>query len=527
MIARAALCSIVLMLWTADASAQHPNIRVSNPASTNPEEVTIAINPANPQNLAAGANIDYYYYSTDGGETWTQGQLSSTMGVWGDPSVTFDASGNLYFGHLSWPSSPGYWLDRIVVQKSVDGGMSWNNGVGVGENPPKQQDKEWLAADITGSIYHNNLYMAWTEFDVLGSSNPADSTRILFSRSTDAGAHWATPVRVSDVGGLCLDDDETVEGAVPAVGPNGEVYLAWAGHSLIYFDKSTDGGVTWGNDVVITTQPGGWDFAISGIYRCNGMPITACDISGSPYNGHVYVGWSDQRNGVGDTDVFLMKSTDGGATWGGFVRVNDDAPGSQQFFPWMCVDPLTGYVYFVFYDRRSTIGDATDVYVAQSSDGGATFTNYEVSDNSFIPDSGVFFGDYINIAALGGKVYPIWMRMDGTALSVWTAIIHVPTAVDDTAPIASVELMQNYPNPFNPATTVAFTLPTPGRATVTVHDAAGHLVASIADGVYPAGPTRIEWDGTDAGGRAVASGVYFCRLRAGETTRTRKMVLVR
>ena len=65
--------------------AQYPNIRVSHPASTDPEEVTISINPTNPLNLAAGANISYYYYSFDGGFTWTEGQLSSSLGVWGDP----------------------------------------------------------------------------------------------------------------------------------------------------------------------------------------------------------------------------------------------------------------------------------------------------------------------------------------------------------------------------------------------------------------------------------------------------------
>jgi hypothetical protein len=223
-------------LLPATVSSQWLNVQVSNPGSTDPEEVVISINPTDPLNLAAGANITYYYYSMDGGYTWTEGSLTSTYGVWGDPCVTFDALGNLYFAHLSWPDqTPGDWLDRIVVQKSTNGGMSWSDGVGVGHNPPRDQDKEWITADMTGSIYHNNLYMAWTEFDAIGSSNPADSTRILFSYSTDHGASWSAPLRVSDVGGDCADSDDTVEGAVPAVGPNGEVYLVWAGHNNIYY----------------------------------------------------------------------------------------------------------------------------------------------------------------------------------------------------------------------------------------------------------------------------------------------------
>ena len=59
--------------------------------------------------------IDFYYYSFDGGFTWTEGRLTSTLGVWGDPCVIFDAEGNLYYSHLSNPQD-GDFIDRIVVQ---------------------------------------------------------------------------------------------------------------------------------------------------------------------------------------------------------------------------------------------------------------------------------------------------------------------------------------------------------------------------------------------------------------------------
>ena len=399
------------------------NILVSLPGNIRPEEVSICINPVNPDNLAAGSNLNFYYYSTDGGWTWTEGRMTSTLGVWGDPSLVFDARGNLYFGHLSLPLE-GDFIDRIVVQKSVDGGRTWNDGAGMGLNPPKDQDKEWLGVDTTNSPYRNNIYSAWTEFDRYGSADPNDRTRILLSRSTDSGAHWSETVLISDVTGNCLDSDNTVEGAVPAVGPQGEVYLSWSGPLGIMFDKSPDGGQTFGKDIFVTTTPGGWDFNIPGIYRCNGMPITVCDTSNSPYRGNIYILWSDQRNGQLDTDVFLKKSTDGGDTWGPLVRVNDDLPGRQQFFPWMTVDQTNGHIYAVFYDRRDAYDRKTEVYVARSSDGGETFQNFKVSDFSFNPIQGIFFGDYIGIAAHNGKVYPIWARMDGIDLSIWTVIIN-------------------------------------------------------------------------------------------------------
>lgn len=405
--------------------AQIPNIRVSQPLSTDPNETSIAINPIDTSNLVSGANIRYYYYSNNGGYTWVQGNLSSPLGVWGDPCVVFDLNGHCYFGHLSNPSSGGYWIDRIVVQKSTNKGQSWSSGVGIGYNPPtKNQDKEWIAVDWTNSPFRNNIYMAWTEFDSYGSSNPQDSTRILFSRSTDGGLTWSAPVRVSDKGGDCIDEDNTVEGAVPAVGPNGEIYLAWAGPLGLVFDKSTDGGVTWNIDKVITSIPGGWDFNVHGIYRCNGLPITACDISNSPYRGTVYVNWSDQRNGTNNTDIFLVKSTDGGNIWSQPKRVNQDNTQTHQFFTWLTVDPATGYLYLVYYDRRNYTDNRTDVYLARSTDGGETFTEIRVSQSSFTPTSSIFFGDYTGIAALNGKVYPIWTRLENNQRSVWIAIFH-------------------------------------------------------------------------------------------------------
>jgi hypothetical protein len=93
------------------------------------------------------------------------------------------------------------------------------------------------------------------------------------------------PIRISDSGGDCVDSDNTVEGAVPSVGPNGEVYIVWAGPLGLVFDKSTDGGLTFGKDKVIGNMPGGWDFAIDGLDRANGMPVTGVDLSNGPNKG--------------------------------------------------------------------------------------------------------------------------------------------------------------------------------------------------------------------------------------------------
>lgn len=423
------LIAIILIAASKPIFSQYQNYRVSSTTSSDPEEVTIAINTKNPNQLAAGANIRYLYISNNGGTSWTQSNMTSSLGVWGDPCLIYDGLGNLFYAHLSNPPSPGYWIDRIVVQKSTDNGATWNQGAGIGFNSPKEQDKEWLAVDLQNTPYKNFIYTTWTEFDSYGSFNSLDSSRILFSRSTDQGNTWSVPVRVSDKGGNCIDEDLTVEGAVPTVGTNGEIYTAWSGPLGIMFDKSTDGGLTWGSDIFVSTQPGGWDFSVSGIYRCNGLPITACDTSRTFSRGNIYVLWGDQRFGTDNSDVFISKSTNGGNTWSPALKVNNDNTTRHQFFPWLTIDQTTGHLFVIFYDRRNTNGTTTDVYVAKSIDGGETFDNFKISQTSFTPTASIFFGDYTNIAAFNRKVYPIWMRMDGTALSVWNAIVHDSSAI--------------------------------------------------------------------------------------------------
>lgn len=514
------------------AFAQFSNVRISNPSSIKPEEVTIAVNPYNPSNIAAGANINFIYYSNDAGKTWSEKTLNSSFGVWGDPSVIFDAEGSLYFGHLSNPPNEiGYWIDRIVVQKSEDGGQTWDDGAGIGFSPPqKNQDKEWLAADISNSFFRNNLYMAWTEFDRYNSADPADHSRILFSRSEDHGNSWSTPIKVSEVEGNCLDGDYTTEGAVPAVGPNGEVYLCWSGPEGIVFDRSFDGGKSFRGNIFVTDQSGGWDFSVEGIYRCNGMPVTGCDISNSIYRGNIYIMWSDQRYGEDNTDVFLSHSSDSGDTWSPPVRVNNDNSGRHQFFPWMAVDPVTGIIYISFYDRRQTEGVDTDVYLARSDNGGENFTNIQISESSFTPESNTFFGDYTNISAYNGKIYPIWMRMDYDdffKLSVWTAPLTDSTIVksieEDVLQPERYNLGQNYPNPFNSTTKIPFSLQATEKVTINIFNSSGKKVTTIADGVFGPGGHSVEFDGS-----AFASGLYFFTLNAGHLpVRARKMILIK
>ncbi len=100
------------------------------------------------------------------------------------------------------------------------------------------------------------------------------------------------------------------------------------------------------------------------------------------------------------------------------------------------------------------------------------------------------------------------------------------TPVGD-APERATRLAQNVPNPFNPSTTIRFSLAARGRATVAVFDAGGRWVRTLLDEDRAAGDHALQWDGRDAAGRPVASGVYFCRLIAGSAVESKKMVLLK
>ena len=90
-------------------------------------------------------------------------------------------------------------------------------------------------------------------------------------------------------------------------------------------------------------------------------------------------------------------------------------------------------------------------------------------------------------------------------------------------------LEQNFPNPFNSATMMRFALPGNETVELEVFNLMGQKVATLMEGVRPAGTYRMRWDGRDDDGRPLASGVYLYRLRTGDGRQmeTRKLVLIR
>ncbi|MBE0566575.1 MAG: T9SS type A sorting domain-containing protein [Krumholzibacteria bacterium] len=104
-------------------------------------------------------------------------------------------------------------------------------------------------------------------------------------------------------------------------------------------------------------------------------------------------------------------------------------------------------------------------------------------------------------------------------------VVTLARAVSAAPPPPAARWLQASPNPFNPATVLAFELAEPGPVTLAVYGIDGRLVANLAEGRHERGRHEVTWDGTDAYGRRVASGVWLARLTAADGTVTRKLTM--
>lgn len=455
-----------------------------------------------------------YSYSTDGGVTWSVSQLLDST-VFpdfprnSDPVVAVDTAGNFYIAVITVGQNLA-----LAIYKSTDGGVTFPISTIVANDGT--EDKEWLETDFTpGSPYYNNLYISWTRFS--GNSG------IKLTRSTNSGSNWSNAVAIAD-------PSSPGQGSDLAIGLDGEIYVTWVGgtatQDYIYFDKSTDGGLSFGTDRVI--QQGltpSIPITSSGVT----FPSIDTDVSGGANNGNIYLVWCDGRNG--DADIFLTRSTNKGANWSSPLRVNNDpvSNGKMQCWPWLAVSD-SGNIAVIFYDTRNTsANNIVEAYLALSTDGGLSFTNTPLSDvpsPTIQPNSDIRFGDYIGIDYYGGKIVPVWTdeRTGGFNMECYTAVVDGTVGVSHINNLVPDEflLSQNYPNPFNPETKIAYSIPVKGHVSLKIYNSIGKEVASLVNRSQNSGNYEVRFDGS-----SLNSGVYFYKIQVNDFVQTKKMILLK
>jgi hypothetical protein len=290
----------------------------------------------------------------------------------------------------------------------------------------------------------NNPFSSWTSYNnarniatsgdtvhvvFFDNRNGVNNYEIYYKRSTDGGLSWGPDTR--------LTNDPAYSGYPSIVLSGNVVHIIWEdyrdGNGNIYYKRSTDGGLTWGTDTPLTSDPNdSWDACVSlsgSVLHVTWMddrdatgPLgseiyykrsTDGGLSWSPdirltnnpsYSGlpcvvasgsDVHVVWEDNRDGNGD--VYYKRSTDGGLTWGTDKRLTNDPADSWD----PCIALNDSVVYIVWMDNRDDSNNY-EIYYKRSTDGGMTWG----ADTRLTNDPGD--SEYPSIAVSGSNVHVVW-----------------------------------------------------------------------------------------------------------------------
>ncbi|RMH79675.1 MAG: exo-alpha-sialidase, partial [Calditrichaeota bacterium] len=432
-----------------------PDVPVINSTTVTQSENSIFVNPLDNNKVLNSNNSTNFpvsvlygtsgFFTTDGGLTWG-GSFQGTGGSnSGDPAAAINLSGQYFVNFIASGGGQG-------IARSTDEGNTWQ-AFTVATSSGTDKNHMWVDNSPT-SPYAGNLYVAYTDFNDPGAN-------IYISRSTDNGATWSSPQNISSA----INAGSHNQGVNIQTGPNGEVYVTWAVYdswpadeNALGFAVSTDGGATWSTATrIIPDIRGIRNTGTSKNHRVNSFPSMAVDITGGARNGWIYIVWPNVgvpgTNQGPDIDVYMIRSSDGGATWSSPIRVNQDpsGQGKEHYFSWITCDPETGALSVIFYDDRNVASTQCETFVANSIDGGNTWEDFKVSDVAFTPSpipglAGGYFGDYLGISARGSKVYPVWTdNRTGNALAYVSPFVLADP--DDPNPPTGVSAYSDFTTP--------------------------------------------------------------------------------
>jgi hypothetical protein len=331
------------------------DVRINQDRSCFPHnETSIAVNPTAKANLLAGAN-DYrlgfgtsgFYASTDAGRSFHDGILpfptlpnGDNLDGGGDPAIAFDRDGVAYYAEINFNRTDD--TNGVFVLRSTNGGFTWSRPCVPIDVTPDDPTDDQAACGPPGD-----------------PRQPGDNV-VTFQQDDDFEPNGSVPFndkeyiavgpRPEGVDPQCFGPTSGNEVPCdPAVVGSDRIYVTWSKFTAtdvqIYLSYSDDEARSWSPEKPISGS----------------APFDYAD--------DLYLVLSDNRNGTRastNTDVFLFKSTDGGSTWVGPTRVNNDRSdlgdadrdgdeggnfGNDQWFPWVDIG-RNGQVNVVFHDRR-------------------------------------------------------------------------------------------------------------------------------------------------------------------------------
>jgi hypothetical protein len=372
-----------------------------------------------------GAAAIGFAASRDGGKTWTAGVIPGLTLAFGgrylrasDPSVAFGPDGTAYASSIVFRGP-----DRgqaIAVNRSDDGGRTWNPPVFVQRDPPRAGDDfPRVAVDAGSASEHSGrVYLTYGR-----------GGRAVLRWSDDRAATWRSLSTVSPGPGFVPNVVVGADGTLTVV------YITrrpreWPN---LVSRTSRDGGRSFGPQVDIAEMR----YHVTRGLRATGVEATAVD----QMSGALFVVWGDAtKRGDGVNDVVLSRSLDRGATWSRPAKVNPDAAGSGMDHVIPTVAAHDGRVRVVYMTRVVSSGRSSQVVqlrVMSSEDSGATFEGERTigppADLRFAavvrPGRTRFLGDYLGVALSAESLLVVWSRSfppagaGGYHVTIWAAAI--------------------------------------------------------------------------------------------------------
>ena len=369
-------------------------------------EPSITVDPTNHNRMAIGwrqfnsVQSDFrqggWAFTTDAGTTWTFPGVLEDNVFRSDPVLGSDEAGNFFYLSLLQ-----FFCDNMYG--SLDFGQTWTRLQPDGD--AGGGDKQWFTIDKTGGPGHGFQYQAWSTAAACNFSGQ-------FSRSTDGGVTWMSPISIPSAPVWGTLDVDTNGNLFIGGGDFGSEFFcvrssnAQNGQVTPTFDQNVS--VNLGGSVLFaaTINPGG----------LAGMIFLVVDRSGTATNNYIYMlATVQQFSASNGSDIMFSRSTDGGLTFSAPQRITDD-PVNQNKWHWfgtLAVAP-NGRIDSVWLDTRNAANNTdSQLFYSWSTDGGVTWAPNVAVSNPFNPFEGYpvqnKMGDYITIVSdnTGGDVaYP-------------------------------------------------------------------------------------------------------------------------
>jgi hypothetical protein len=323
---------------------QSETFTTANP--DNPDQIVACYNDSRgaDSNNFSGASV-----STDGGLTFTRLTPSPFANTFGDPVVLYNKPTQTWF--TVWLDGNGSCTLGGYKSTTPWDPASWTHFC-VHSNGGDDRESGWADNDPS-SPFFGNMYVSWNDFNV-GNAN------IFVSRSTDNGLTWSSAIMVSTQPTFIRNVQITGD-----MSGNGTIYIAgmdeggggFPHNDMNLIFKSTDGGATWSNPYTGPSFPGPGVTAVGyfacmfpddgGYWRHEGWGQPAA------FNNIVHLVYAQHGTGSDPGDVYYIRSTDGGVSFGAPFKLNTDATTRPQWQPNLSVSP-TGTLLATWYDARES-----------------------------------------------------------------------------------------------------------------------------------------------------------------------------